>query len=759
VLAAVTAITGAALAIYADSFSVPFVFDDHVRIVGNRSIYRIWPPWTLFSENLRPVAYITFALNYSVHGIHVWGYHAVNLAIHTAAALALFGLVRRTFSRGRLAARYGRHSCGLGLTVALLWMAHPLQTESVTYVVQRIESLMGLFYLLTLYCFLRAQESGRLECRVGTEDAAGRLKVRLPRSKSGGFCSPAETAGRLNVRIVWWYVGSVVCCALGMTTKEVMVTAPVMVLWYDRVFVAASWREILRRRGAFYAPLACTWGLLAFLMLSKSSAYVSAGALVVQGVSPLQYALTQPGVILHYLRLSFWPWGQCIDYGWPIARTAGQIVPPLVAVIGLLGATVWCMFRRAQWGFVGGWFFMILAPTSSIAPIKDLAFEHRMYLSLAAVVVTVVMVGYGLAERIAASRAFGPGWRRAVQVAPVVAAVLVLGWLTHLRNQAYETEVSLWRDVIRKAPHHARGHVNLGTALLREGSRFHEAESCFRRALQIQPNNASAQRNLGIALAERGSLEEAVRQYEKALQIRPNYAPTYNNLGRVVEKQGKPDLALKYYQHALKLDPGNPITLLFLGILRENQGRLKEAAQHYHHAVTARPHHDVAYTRLAMLAAKQGKLDEMTDHLRKALWYSPHRATVHCDLAESLGETQPELAIEHYRTALRLEPGYVNAHNKLGRLLADRGDFRGAIHHFEEALKFKPNHADVHLNLAIALARQSRLKEAARHLREAIRIKPECAATIQQEPDLKAVPIPQSSDRASEASGQENTGG
>jgi len=693
ILAGVAAIVVLGLAIYANSFSVP-----------------------LLTENLRPVAYLTFGLNYAVHGIHVWGYHAVNLAIHTAAALVLFGLVRRTLSRGHLAARYGRHSCGMGLTVALLWMAHPLQTESVTYVVQRIESLMGLFYLLTLYCFLRGQESVRLERRVGTEDAAGRLKVST----------------------VSWYVGSVVCCALGMATKEVMVTAPVMVLWYDRVFVASSWREILRRRGGFYIPLACTWGLLAFLMLSKSSTYVSAGALVVEGVSPLQYALSQPGVILHYLRLSFWPWGQCIDYGWPVAQTAGQIVPPLVAVIGLLGATVWCMFRRPQWGFVGGWFFVVLGPTSSVAPIKDLAFEHRMYLSLAAIVLIIVIGGYELIERLVVLRVPNPALRRVVQIVPVLATVAVLGYLTYLRNEVYQSGVSLWLDVVHKAPKNERGYVNLGAALANEGNRFNESESRIRQALEIRPENATALNNLGLALVGQDRLKEAAQQFQQALRLRPKYVPAHRNLGRVMEKLGDPDRARKCYQRALTLNPGNPETLFLLGVFAENQGRLEEAMQRYRRAARTRPHYVDAHNSLAMLATQQGALDEAVQHLRSSLWHDPDQAQIHYDLAYLLRTTQPDRAIKHYRAALRIEPEHVSAHNNLGALLADRGDLSGAIDHYEEVLKLNPQHAHAHLNLAIALARQSRVEEAAQHLDEALRIKPEYAPAVQQHPDLKA---------------------
>ncbi len=220
---AVTAAVGlqvlALLLAYSNSFQGEFIFDDKPAIVDNQDVRRLWPLLPAVypsSPGLttagRPVVCLSLAVNYAISGTEVWSYHAFNLLVHILATLTLFGVVRRTLELPKRSARFGRRSMGLALAAALIWGLHPLQTESVTYIVQRAESLVGLFFLLTLYCVVRGEQS---------------------------------TAWR------HWRLLAVACCGLGMASKEVMVVAPVLVLLYLRVFVFDSWREAFRaRRGS-----------------------------------------------------------------------------------------------------------------------------------------------------------------------------------------------------------------------------------------------------------------------------------------------------------------------------------------------------------------------------------------------------------------------------------------------------------------------------------------------------------------------------
>ena len=308
------------VAVYCRSFDAPFVFDDLDRIENNPAIRTLWPVWVPMATTNRPVGMLTFAVNYALGGDRVWGYHAVNLAIHIAAALLLWGIVRRTLETSPRAQAFRPAAAPLALAIALAWLVHPIQTESVTYVIQRLESLMGLCYLATLYGLVRAQDSRR---------------------RPGGM--PARS----------WP-------ALGMGTKEIMVTAPVVVLMFDRVLLAHSWCAIFQRRKNFYLALAATWGVLAWSMLHWKAEYTSGLVGAVDQLSPTAYLLNQAGVLLHYLRLCVWPLGQCIDSAWPASSSVLRLAAPVVCAGALVVVSLWALVRRPAAGFLACAFFIIL---------------------------------------------------------------------------------------------------------------------------------------------------------------------------------------------------------------------------------------------------------------------------------------------------------------------------------------------------------------------------------------------------------------
>jgi tetratricopeptide (TPR) repeat protein len=423
------------------------------------------------------------------------GYHVVNLAIHIGAALVLFGIVRLTLNR-----RYGPAAPEIALATAVLWMIHPLQTESVTYIIQRTESLMGFFYLLTLYCVIRGSES----------DAPVR-----------------------------WYGGAVAACLLGMGTKEVMVTAPVIVLLYDRTFLAGSFREAWRKRWRLYLGLAATWMWLAYLAASAGNRGGSAG--LNAGVAWQKYALTQIGAVTHYLRLCIWPVPLVFDYGDALTGSG----PAAAFIIGLLLAgTLVALWRWPVVGFLGAWFFIILAPSSSIVPVASQTMaEHRMYLPLAAVV--ALSVGGGLALGLRGKLAWGAAF--------VVGALLMAS--TQQRNLTYDSEAALWLDTVNKCPGNSRAHNNLGMALARAGH-TEEAVGHFEQAIRLKPDFAAAQFNLSGACLELGRDHEAVEHFERALQLQPNDADTHFYLALTLERMGQIDGAVEHYERALALNPG-----------------------------------------------------------------------------------------------------------------------------------------------------------------------------------------------------------
>ena len=589
-------IIAAGIVAYHNSFTVPFLFDDPHAIEENPTIRHLWsirdvlsPPAADSFVGGRPILNLSFAVCYALGGLAVWWYHAFNLAVHILAGLTLYGIVRRTLSRPGLSERFGASAEWLALTVAGIWTVHPLQTEAVTYIYQRTESLMGLFYLLTLYCFVRGTDSAR----------------------SSG-----------------WFALSVAACFLGMASKEVMVTAPVMVLLYDRTFVSKSFRGAWNRHWRLYLGLASSWLWLGYLMLRLQARGIGYG----QGVTWWTYALVECRAVEQYLRLSVWPHPLILDYG-TYVPTRLLATAPYALVLAILAAGVLAALRR--WpaiGFLGAWFFVILAPTSSVVPIawSPMA-EHRLYLSLAAVVTMVVVGAFALGKRL-----FHERQRVMLGCATGGFAVVLLAFLTVQRNRVYNSAVSIWRGAAEECPNNFRAHYNLGAALLLTGD-LPNAMGQLEQALRIHPDFADAQNSLGIALEQAGRAQEAIGHYEQALRLKPDYPDAHNNLGIALVKQG----------------------------------RLQEAISHYEQAVRIKPDYVQAQCNWGNALLLEGNVPEAIGHYEQAVRIKADFAEAHYSLGlalEKLGRTQE--AIAHYERALRIKPDFVQARNALARARA-----------------------------------------------------------------------------------------
>ncbi|HXA80401.1 MAG TPA: tetratricopeptide repeat protein [Opitutaceae bacterium] len=679
----------AALAAYANSFSGPFLFDDVGSITNNPTILHfgsaLSPPLDAVTGG-RPLFNLTFALNYALGGMDARGYHAFNLLIHVLAGLTLFGIVRRTLA-SRMATRGSQISdlkskivegpaiaqseilnlkseilggtppTVLALAVAVIWVVHPLQTEAVTYISQRAESLMGLFYLLTLYCFVRGAENGRSGFKPDTSginpdlqsERGKRSDSQLPVLHSLG-----EGGSTLSSRL--WFSASILACLLGVLTKEIIVTAPVMVLLYDRTFVAGSFREAWRLRWKYYLGLAGTWLLLAHEMTGLSQRAVGFD----EGGTWWTYALTSCRSAVLYLKLAIWPHPLVFDYGHYMIQHASEAVPYALVLAALLITTAMALWCWPVAGFAGAWFFLILAPTTSVVPIggQPMA-EHRVYLSLAAVVGCIVL---GLYK-----------WMGRRSLVLFTAMAVGLGCLTIERNKVYHSRLALWTDTVAKQPDNARAHNDLGNAYLALG-RLPEATTEFQAALRIYPDYMDAHYNLGGILAKTpAQWPEAISHLEAALQIDPDNAEAHNALG---------------------------------GVLMNFPDRLPEAMGHFNEAVRIKPDLADAHNNLAIiLAGTVGGLPDAISEYETALRIKPDFAMAHYNLATALSQTPGRLpdAITEYEAALQLKPDLAQAHTNLGIILANiPGRLPEAITHFEAALQLEPDSPSARQNLHMA---------------------------------------------------------
>lgn len=692
----------AVLAAYANTLQAPFVYDDVLAIPQNPTLRAWWRLgdvlWPAVDGGVtvsgRPVLNLSFALNYAISGVDPWSYHVVNTLIHAGAALLLCGIVRRTAAAWEAMARTANE---LGLVVAGAWALHPLQTQAVTYVVQRAESLMGFFYLLTLYAFVRA-----LECRGG---------LRLPPPAADLLPADASAAARRG-HTTRWLALSVAACALGMATKEVMATAPLLLLLYDRTFAAGSFRAAWHGRRGYYAALGGTWLLLAAILLAgggNRGGTVGLGT----GVPLWAYPLTQFEALARYLGLGGWPHPLVFEYGTRWARRAAEVLPYAAVVAPLLAATAVALWRWPVAGFFGAWFFVILAPTSLAPGTIQMIVEHRMYLPLAGLVAAAALAGHRIAGRHG--------------LALLGAGAVALLLLTVRRNHDYRSNLGLWHDTVAKRPENPRAHEGLAEALAALG-RMDDAIKVRERSVALLPDESHYHYNLALTLAHAGRREEAVRAYRESLRLFPREARTHNNLAILLAQLGREAEALPHYREAVRLRPNDALYHYNYGIALMREKQWDEAAERFQAALAVQPDHADAHFNLGAVRIRQNRPRDALEPYASALRQRPDDADYVIGYGTALVLTgRPEEAVRQFQRALALKPDSVETRNALGSAFAAAKRHSEAIAQFEAVLQRVPTNATARFKLGNALLDVDRIAEAIPHYEAALRRTPEDA--------------------------------
>jgi tetratricopeptide (TPR) repeat protein len=635
--------------LYANSLSGPFVFDDLSSVVNNAHIRALWPLSEALSPPTegepvagRPIANLSLAVNYAIGQLDVRSYHIVNIALHISCALLLFGVIRHALLAPNLKGRFSdRSAANLAIACALLWAVHPLQTEVVDYVSARTESLMSAFYLLTLYASIRAFEARQ---------------------------SPP------------WLLAAGMACAMGMACKETMATAPLMVVLFDRIFLFGSFREAFSARGRWYAVLAATWLLLGALVLpgprSESAGFFTS-------VRPWTYLLNQSAMIAHYLRLALWPRALVFDYGVPQDFTFGQVGPYVALVVVLLAATAALLAWQPPLGFLGAWFFIILAPTSSFIPISsEVGAESRMYLPLAAIVVLAVIAANAIVRRFR--------FPTTIAVAGTVAVCSVLAVATVRRNAEYQSGVALWRTVLERRPH-ARAHRNLALELKAAGG-GDEMLAEWREVVREQPDSRY---ELGRDLVEEHRFDEAVAELRRFIREYPqdNAVPAAQSLiALALADEGKPGEAAQQWREILKLRPDDTDAKQALADALLAQKDFEGARAAYTELLTSAPANAAAWTNLGVALSSANHSAEATSAFRRAVELNPEDEQAQLGLATGLlDERDVDGAIEHASSAARMTPNDPAAHTLLGIALLGRAKIDEAIAQFQASLSLAPD--------------------------------------------------------------------
>lgn len=659
------------LIVYSNTWRSPFVLDDIHTIVeedARRTLY--FTVGRLFGN--RSLTILSFDLNYYFNGLNVSGYHVVNIGIHIISSIGVFWLAYwlsvKTYKTSVIQLRQVKISNHLFLAelAGLFFAVHPIQTQAVTYIVQRLASLAAMFYILALWAY---------------------VKFRLS----------------LDARSQKIWAGlSLVATIAAMHSKETAITLPIIILMIEIMFFAPSikktkwWRLNLDWRGlARRIPMLTPW-LITILIIPAYSLEVRDLFWRVEGepssmagdtflekinirkianvsaettqISRKTYLLTQINVVRTYVRLVAWPKGQNIDHDYPLTlRMADKatIVSLLLHIGMMLTALIfWKKGRRiAALGML--FFYITLLPESSFIPIVDVMFEHRLYLPMVGAALVIGDLGQLCLE----VAGFGKKRRAWAEVTVIGISVLIIGSLAgagYVRNRTWKDEISIWTDATQKSPNKARPHNNLAKGYL-DRQMFDQAEELYKRELEIDPNSVSGHNNLGSIYGVKGKYEEAIVEIRQALDKNPSHDAAYNNLGNVLMLQGK----------------------------------LVEAEEAYEKSIALNTKDAGVYRNLGDVLAKQGKFQDAVGVYQQAVNMVPNQPLWHSKLGAALGalrrtkEAKSELEI-----AIKLNPQLANAYSNLGNVLADEGDYNGAAKAYVTYLQLAPNDTAVMNNLA-----------------------------------------------------------
>jgi len=581
--------------IYSNSFGASFHFDDELSIVSNLSIRNltnfrgIWNFWPT-----RFLTYLSIALNYHFQKFNVFGYHLFNLLIHLVSTIMVWWLVLLTLSTPKIKQQKISQQANLiALFAGLIFLTHPIQTEAVTYIIQRATSLAALFYLACLNLYIKS----RL------------LDYEKPASRISKF----------------YYLGSVILAVMAMFTKEMAITLPLMILLYEYCFLKTkkviNWKQI--------ASFLITLLIIPLTMLMTKSANLMEMRLESEplpGISPWNYLLTQFPVMLTYLRLIFLPINQNLDYDYPVAKSLLES-PTLTSLLFLgiilfIAIRIFSKYRLVS--FTIFWFFLTLLPESSIIPIKDVIFEHRLYLPMVGFSFFLVIVLYYLF----AKKSLG------FLVTALLIIVTSYSILTYKRNFIWKDEFSLWNDVIRKSPWKARAYSERGNAYKNKG-KLEQAISDYNKAIEIDPNYANAYNNRGITYLNKGNLEQALFDCNKAIQLDPKSAFPYYNRGNTYKKKDNLEQAISDYSKAIEIKPDFALAYHNRGSAYQEKDNLEQAISDYSKAIEIEPNLALTHYNRGNVYLKEGDLNQAISDYSKAIQIEPNLVGAYSNRAKA----------------------------------------------------------------------------------------------------------------------------
>lgn len=513
---------------YSNTFDVPFVLDDYHVIVDNHKLANLS---TFLASDLFPnsrwIALATFAFNKGLGGLNVSGFHVVNLSIHLATGLVVFFLAKETISSfGEMSSR--RYAFA-PFVASLGFILHPLHTQAVTYIVQRMTSLATLLYLGAILLYARA------------------------------FSGDATAGDSIRPVRFMLYVAALISCVLAMDTKEISFTLPIVLALYDICFLKGTVREKIFRLVPFFL---CMLVLMSYLVGMERGMETLAHGGGDDNSLPIPrttYLITELCVLATYLRLLILPIGQNLDYDYPEFSSIfqPQAAAALILFMALLSGGIYllkesyksnCHSPELQriCGFAIAWFFITISIESGLVPLIDTIFEHRVYLPSVWFFIALGVLVCELYQRTVK--------KKQAVVLTVLALFVLSGVATYRRNSVWQDTLTLWSDVVSKSPNKVRGWTNLGIYYVNKLEPV-RAVPLLERAVSLNPDYYIAQCWLGSALMQRGDRDRALYHFLVATRLAPKYSKGWESAGRLFLEKGQAREAVYFLSQALMLNP------------------------------------------------------------------------------------------------------------------------------------------------------------------------------------------------------------
>lgn len=635
-------LAAAILAVYSNSLHNPFIFDDAFisSDYGLRHLQDIKTQLDTLSRNDRILTFLTFSVNYYLGRLDPYGYHLFNILLHILNTILVYFLARKLLS---LISRvnFGNN---FAFFTALVFAAHPVNTEVVTYIYNRSASLAAFFYISSYLLFLEA----------------------VPKRRTG------------------LYLLSLACFSLALLSKQVAATLPVMLLVSDYLFLSDY--DIKKTAKNRYYHLGF-WLILALMILLTLFYFKKGDNTAGSYLLPLPaYLANQPLVIVKYLQLLLVPAGLCIDHFLKPIKTFFEF--RALFSYAIIAGIFYVAFRSFRLKTTGArivlfgilWFLINLLPAVIF---RVHAGERQVYLSSFGLYFILIYL-FCLAAK--------PG--------PVLAVLVmlyssVLGIAAFERNRIYKSPVLLWQDAVSKYPYNSRAHYGLACSLQAE-KKYKDAVDEYNRVLAINPDDEKTHNNLGVIYFEQGAYPEAVREYRKVLEVNPADKSIHNNLGLIYKNQNNFSEALREFNEALALDPDYAEARYNTGLLYYKLREYARAETEFNLALKINPDYAEVYYDMGIMYDDMKEYDKAVGSYRRAIELKPDFIDAYNNLGFIYYERKEYApAIRAYTGALAINPGSVSAHNNLGALYYQLKDYGKALAEFEAILKLQPDDTNI----------------------------------------------------------------